>query len=191
MSMIKYLGCAALLAFSTLTYAGTDTPWEITGGYANGNLLNFNDSVGVREYRVSAGYFPSAWHAYGINFGTELSYAHLHNQDLMYQGSPLVYNNLTVVTLTPVVRWYILSQGMFQPFLEGGAGPGWLSDTQFKDRHLGIHFTFQDFFGIGTLINTPYPIVAGIRILHYSNAGISQHNAGVTIPVMFYTGLRF
>ena len=191
--MLKSIVLIFLLSVVACAYAvPKDHPWEITAGYGNGDVFDFNDSTGVREYRAALGYFPTEWQWHGLNIGGEFSYAHLHNSDIMYQGAPLVYNNLTVVALTPVVRWYMMDAShMVQPYLEGGAGPGYLSDTQFKDRNLGIHFTFQDFFGFGAMINTPYPMLVGMRILHYSNAGLDGHNAGVTMPIYFYLGMRF
>jgi lipid A 3-O-deacylase len=66
-----------------------------------------------------------------------------------------------------------------------------LNHTRLDDRNLGIHFAFQDRFGIGAFLGASDNISLGVHAVHYSNAHLSIHNSGITIPLVLDIGYRF
>ena len=94
--------------------------------------------------------------------------------------------SVTVLSGTLLVRWYPSFEWSkrIKPFLELGTGPGYMSNKDFEGRDLGMKFTFQDIGGIGIKMQD-LNLLFGIYALHYSNAGLSKGNRGVTIPINF------
>ena len=173
----------ALASASANTSAST--PWEATAAYGTGNVIHTDESRGISEFRGGLGYFPTAWTYHSLSFGAEGSGAYLHTT-AAHTGKAM-----WAIAVTPVVRWSFYNTPTFSVYLEAGSGPGLLSKTVFNGRNLGIHYTFEDFGGVGVITHTQIPMVAGVRIMHYSNASIGTHNSGTTVPVVFYLGFRF
>jgi len=161
------------------------SPWEVTLGYGNGNLVGFDHSNGVLEWQGALGYFPDNWTYGDFQLGGQFSTARLEGNAVT---GP---NNLTIGAISPVIRWSFLTTPTVQPFLEAGVGVGAFSGTQFDGRSFGSVFTFRDFFGVGLRTNTRYPMVFGVDILHYSNASLAAPNPGITMPVLGYMGVCF
>jgi hypothetical protein len=105
-------------------------------------------------------------------------------------GAP-VFRALNIYSVAPVLRYYFVKKKYFSPFVELSVGPGYLTRTQFGNRNLGMHFTFQDELGIGVVAGREAGPYATISILHYSNAHLSAHNSGITVPVMLTLGYQF
>jgi hypothetical protein len=105
-------------------------------------------------------------------------------------GAP-TFRALNIYAVAPVLRYYFFKKRYFSPYLEVSVGPGYLTRTQFGNRNLGMHFTFQDELGIGVVAGKEAGFYATVSILHYSNAHLSAHNSGITVPVMLTLGYQF
>jgi lipid A 3-O-deacylase len=98
---------------------------------------------------------------------------------------------LNIYSVAPVVRYSFNRRGSIKPFLELSVGLSYLNHTHFEDRKLGIHFAFQDRLGVGALLGKAERFSLGVHAVHYSNAHLSGHNSGVSIPLVLDIGYRF
>lgn len=79
--------------------------------------------------------------------------------------------------LAPVVAYYFGSESRsVRPYIGGGIGVTWLSDTRIGERRLSTHIQFEDRIGIGLASGR---IDAYLAFIHYSNGSIMQPNDGV------------
>lgn len=159
--------------------------YEINVAYGDGNILTIDHSQGIEEYRLAIIYSPY-WYYKSLSLGADFSIA-----NIVSTHSNVQHDTIHVIALAPILRWFFYKTNKFNPYIEAGIGPAYLSKSVFSNRHLGSQFTFQDFFGIGSIILSKFPITFGVRILHYSNASLSDENRGITVPIVFYIGLRF
>ena len=191
MSILKSLLFLCLLSIVGIAQADlVSTPWEITGSYGDGNMINVSHSAGTQFYRGAIGYFPSLLTWGNFSIGGEISGAYLQSSGLSSYSVCSTCNYLGIVSAAPVVRWYF-GDRFIRPYMEAGSGPSYLTHRQYVDQRLGIRYAFEDFVGGGIMFQTIFPVVIGARFYHYSNASMSTHNDGVTVPVVFYGGVRF
>ncbi len=81
----------------------------------------------------------------------------------------------------------------YQPEIIGSVSPSYISGTQLGNKRLGIRFIFKDQLNIGLRELDSQRLINhfGISFIHYSNAGISKDNRGVTLPFSLYIGHYF
>jgi hypothetical protein len=101
------------------------------------------------------------------------------------------YTGLNIYSAAPVIRYTFRRRGPIHPYLELSIGLSYLNHTRLDDRNLGIHFAFQDRMGIGAFMGNAEKVSIGLHAVHYSNAHLSDHNSGITIPLMLDVGYRF
>lgn len=123
------------------------------------------------------------WKQFNIYF--DGGFSHFWVTDTPY------YTTLNIYSVAPVVRYSFEKHGPVLPYLELSIGLAYLNHTHLEDRKLGIHFSFQDRAGIGVLLGAKEQFSVGLHAVHYSNAHLSSHNSGVTVPVMLDVGYRF
>ncbi|MGB6103341.1 MAG: acyloxyacyl hydrolase [Pusillimonas sp.] len=70
-------------------------------------------------------------------------------------------------------------------YLEAGVGATVFSHTNFADRNLGSAFQFGDHIGIGAHLSDSSRL--GLRLSHFSNAGIKKPNRGLNVLQLTYT----
>lgn len=87
------------------------------------------------------------------------------------------------ISAAPVFE-YVLGNGFYKPFIEAGIGASFFSGTSVGDQKLGSSFNFEDRLGAGVKIGDTQRV--GIRVIHYSNAGLAQPNDGVESYSIFY-----
>ncbi len=79
--------------------------------------------------------------------------------------------------LAPVAAYYFGSESRsVRPYIGGGIGLTWLSETRIGERRLSTHLQFEDRIGIGLASDR---IDAYLAFVHYSNGSIMQPNDGV------------
>lgn len=100
-------------------------------------------------------------------------------------------SSINIYSMAPVVRYNFRREGLVQPFLEFSIGLSYLNQTRIDSRNLGIHFAFQDRLGIGALLGKAENFSFGVHAVHYSNAHLSSHNSGITVPLVLDLGYRF
>lgn len=93
--------------------------------------------------------------------------------------------NTHSLSASPVLTWEFGARGAeIQPFIEAGIGLAAFSRNKIEDRKLGSSVNFEDRFGFGVRLYQRHTI--GAQALHYSNAGISSHNAGIESYNLYY-----
>lgn len=150
--------------------------------YATGRVIDIDNTGEIDGFRLTSGYYPENfwWRNFQLFFQGNFAFFHS-------TFSPLAdgfKDNLWIVSVVPIFRYHFFPEKKVDVFFDVSAGPGYLSTTRFENRNLGIHYTFQDMLGIGVLFGDQHRYSAGLRVVHYSNASISEQNRGFTIPVI-------
>jgi hypothetical protein len=84
------------------------------------------------------------------------------------------------VGLTPVLRIQQTDKSSVSPFLEGGIGIHYLSETSVSDdRRFGCNLSFGDHVGAGITFGPRNAFELMYRYQHLSNAGICSPNQGI------------
>lgn len=129
-------------------------------------------------------YDPDCFHWRKFNVYFDGGYTH-------YWDNSLHNHVINIYSLAPVIRYVFKRRGYVLPFLELSIGIGYMDQTRFEHRNLGIHYTFQDRMGIGVLVGNKDQYLLGLHAVHYSNAHISSHNSGISVPIEIDLGYRF
>jgi hypothetical protein len=180
-SLFSLLLALACIIFNQNAWAISENQYGIGLGYAGGpsGIDNASQAHGVQL--TLDDYVPAKqWHHFQLFFQGSAAYYHSTYEPLKSDHG----DNLWVFAIAPVIRYHFLPQATVDPFIDISSGPGYLSTIYYENRNLGLHFTFQDMVGIGTTFGTERNFAAEIRIIHYSNAGISDHNRGLTVPLI-------
>lgn len=101
------------------------------------------------------------------------------------------YTNLTIYSLSPVVRYTFKKRGPIFPYIEFSIGPAYLNHLHLEDRNFGMHFSFQDRMGIGFYTGNKQQFSLGIHAVHYSNAHLAKYNSGVSALMEVDFGYKF
>lgn len=83
--------------------------------------------------------------------------------------------NMWQVGVTPMLQWWIGDRW----YLEGGIGATAMQHTRFGNRDISTAFQFGDHIGIGTALDDNWRL--GLRLSHFSNAGIKEPNPGLNV----------
>lgn len=100
------------------------------------------------------------------------------------------YTTTNIYSAAPVLRYTFNQFGPVCPYFEASVGLSYLNHTHLDHRNLGIHFAFQDRLGIGALFGKTKQLSLGLHAAHYSNAHLSGHNSGFTLPLVLDMGIR-
>ena len=138
----------------------------------------------VNGYQVLLDYDPvyPEWHRLKVYFDGGFSHLTTNTAN---------YTTINIYSLSPVVRYTFLCHGIMRPYFELSIGLSYLNHTRFDHKNLGIHMSFQDRAGIGAFLGISERFSLGIHALHYSNASLSSHNSGISIPLVLDIGYRF
>lgn len=139
----------------------------------------------LRAYQLMLNYDPDRfkWRQFNVYF--DGGFSHLWDTEAIH------HTTLNIYSIAPVVRYKFKKRGPIQPYLELSIGVAYLNHTRLENRNLGMHFSFQDRAGIGAFFGTAERLSLGIHAVHYSNARLSDHNSGITIPLVLDVGYRF
>lgn len=138
----------------------------------------------LHGYQFMLNYDPQAflWRQFNVYFDGGVSHFHVntaHN------------STINIYSMAPVIRYTFKKHWELHPYLELSVGLAYLNQTRIENRNLGIHFAFQDRMGVGTLVGSSEKLSFGIHAVHYSNAHLSDHNQGISIPLVLDVGYRF
>lgn len=153
--------------------------------------INFSYALSSKEpsnlngYQLMLNYDPQrfTWKELNLYFDGGFSYFRVPNS---YHHS-----SINIYSIAPIVRFSFKKYGSISPFLELSVGLSYLNRTRIEKRNLGIHFAFQDRMGMGALFGNSQNLSIGIHAVHYSNAHLSSHNSGISIPLVLDVGYRF
>jgi lipid A 3-O-deacylase len=148
-------------------------------------VLAAHEPYHLKGYQFMLNYDPQRfkWRQFNIYFDGGFSH--------FWQNTTPYYSTINIYSLAPVIRYTFKRRGPVLPYLELSIGLSYLNHTQIENRNLGIHFAFQDRMGIGALLGGSEKVSIGIHAVHYSNAHLSAHNSGITLPVVLDVGYRF
>lgn len=91
----------------------------------------------------------------------------------------------TTLSFAPVFVYEFATRSSVTPFIEAGVGVSLFSGTRAGERNLGSSFNFEDRLGAGVKFANNDRV--GLRVIHYSNAGLKEPNAGIESYALFYT----
>lgn len=143
------------------------------------------DPPKLEGYRISLNYQPPSfvWGHCTVYF--DGSFGHWGLKDVSDN------HQLYIVALAPFFRYYFAETKYISPYAEISLGLSYLSRTHLDDYNFGIHFAFQDQAAIGASFGEGQHLFMSIGALHYSNASLSTHNRGMSIPLYLNVGYRF
>lgn len=139
----------------------------------------------LHGYQLMLNYDPQCfkWRQFNIYFDGGFSH--------FWENYTPYYTTVNIYSAAPVIRYTFKKHGPFLPYLELSIGVAYLNHTHIDDRNLGMHFSFQDRMGVGAFLGTSERVSIGVHAVHYSNAHLSEHNSGITVPVVLDVGYRF
>jgi lipid A 3-O-deacylase len=88
------------------------------------------------------------------------------------------------LSFSPVLVYEFSGQNV-KPYIEAGIGGAVFSNKDVDDKRLGSTFLFEDRLGFGLRFAGGHEV--GLRVTHYSNAGIREPNQGVESYALHYT----
>lgn len=151
-------------------------------------VLVSDNPPNTHTYRYVVWYHPQKW-TWGPNGRVNLFIAGSFGHWWCSNQPP--YRALNIYAVVPVVRFYFAKMRYFSPYIEASVGPAYLTRTQFGNRNLGMHYSFEDELGIGAVAGKESGFYASLSVVHLSNGALSAHNSGITVPVMLNVGYQF
>ena len=133
-------------------------------------------SIYPHGYQLMLFYDPQyfQWRTFNIYF--DAGFSQFWSDEKPY------YRRLNIYSAAPIIHFSFKRRGPVLPFLELSIGVAYLDHTRIDHRNLGIHFAFQDRFGIGVAFGKNDRFNLSIQIVHYSNGGLCVNNSGITAP---------
>lgn len=184
MERLKYL---ALLILFISSGASLATPYY----GARFSYSALTDIPFPHGYQFMLSYDPQRfqWREFNVYF--DGGYTHFWTGN-----NTLHFTTLDIFSIAPVVHYTFKRRGPLLPYLELSIGAAYLNHlrldyTPRNQRNLGMHFAFQDRFGLGFSFGGKDQFAMGVHAVHYSNAGLSENNSGVTAPLMVDLSYRF
>lgn len=143
------------------------------------------DPPNINGYRAAINYQPkcSVWKNFSIYY--DVGFGH------WWVNGGYPNSSVSIVSIAPYFRFYLLRKPYFAPFLEASVGAAYLNKTRFKNYNLGIHYSFQDEVSIGSSFGATQQFYVAFTALHYSNCSMASSNAGITVPLVLNMGYRF
>lgn len=148
-------------------------------------VQNAHEPTNLHGYQFMLDYDPQRfkWRQFNIYFDGGFSH--------FWQNNTPYYSTINIYSVAPVIRYTLKRRGPVLPYFELSVGLSYLNHTHIENRNLGIHFAFQDRMGIGALLGSSEKVSVGFHAAHYSNAHLSSHNSGITLPLVLDVGYRF
>lgn len=180
--MMRYFKIGLAVFVLTFSSFATATPYY---GATLSYVAKTKEPSNLHGYQFMLNYDPQRfkWRKFSLYFDGGFSH-------FWTNGTPY-YSTINIYSIAPVLRYTFRKRGPVLPYLELSIGLSYLNHTRIENRNQGIHFAFQDRFGIGALLGASENISLGMHAVHYSNAHLSSHNQGITIPVVLDVGYRF
>lgn len=177
MSLLKKILLVFLLSYSASTLAASL-------GASFSYALSSREPENLHGYQLMLEYDPDLlkWQCFDIYFDGGFSHFWVNHWPH--------YQSINIYSIAPVARYRFKKYQWFTPYLELSIGLAYLNRTRIEKRNLGIHFAFQDRIGAGVLLLHDQ-LSLGIEALHYSNAHLSEHNSGITIPLVLDISYHF
>ena len=181
MKKIKHLICALICIFP-LSGMAMQNGLALSYGTSLGSFAQPSDLNGGNiAYLLQ----PDAWKWGDFSLSMNFSYGYWKTTE-----NP-AHQTISIYSIAPVLRWSFFNNRIATPFLQASVGGAAMSSTEIGNRNLGSSILFQDQGGIGLAFGPKQTIFATVQAMHYSNAGLSSNNGGMTIPLLFTMGGLF
>lgn len=96
--------------------------------------------------------------------------------------------DMQVVSFAPVLVYeFNNSSSRIHPYIDGGIGVAYLSETRIADIDLGMHFQFESRFSFGVRLGVQQQHDLSISARHVSNASLDDENDGMNTVTGAYT----
>jgi lipid A 3-O-deacylase len=93
--------------------------------------------------------------------------------------------SLRAAAAAGVVRFERTKETMIGwPYVELGIGASWLTRKEIGGRDLGMHYQFEDRFGLGVRFGENREYDIGYKAIHFSNAYMGPSNHGINLHVL-------
>lgn len=177
--------CSRLIRLSSIAFLLVSKPLFASYGVSLAYGLHGSEPIGVKGIQAMLSYDPGIyrWRHFNVYFDGGASYFRVNRAT--------ENKSLYTLAIAPVVRYQFNRHYFLHPFLEISIGAAYLSKIYLQNRPLGMHFSFQDRVGIGTLLGQDERISVSLKALHYSNAHFSKCNSGFTLPIVLEMTYRF
>ncbi|VVC76214.1 Lipid A deacylase PagL [Aquicella siphonis] len=139
----------------------------------------------LHGYQFMFNYDPDCYKWRQFNLYFDAGFSHFWITNTSY------YTTLNIYSAAPVIRYTFKKRGLVHPYLDLSIGLAYFNHTHLDNRNLGIHFAFQDRIGLGVFLGQAKQFSVGIHAVHYSNAHLSDHNSGISIPLALDISYRF
>ncbi|WP_245152438.1 acyloxyacyl hydrolase [Allopusillimonas soli] len=157
------------------------TAGSAMGAEPDSGVLSVRAGAGSHYQRLELAWeTPPVW-SYTFSGGSrldlvgELGVAYWHADG---SRSPAAVWQLNAI---PFLRWTFNDRY----YLEAGAGATVFSHASFAGKEMSTAFQFGDHIGVGAYITDNSRI--GVRLSHFSNAGIKHPNPGLNVLQLLYT----
>ena len=164
---LKILGCCLVFMYSQLAFA----TGGMSIGYADGTKSVKAWRVGFQRSWANDGITPNKRRLTGY---WELAFTAMHN--------PITYTFPTVNNNDAISGSFVLRipfKICVQLFVDLGIGLTYLTNEEISTRNLGARWLFEDRIGIGMLLGQRKQYEIGYRLVHFSNAYLTQTNQGI------------
>jgi len=150
-------------------------------------ILSANDKKTINDLSFAYGDSADDINIYRVSLKKDLNkyfFKKRYKYLPTYYESSLSYWNmkrnshLYNLSFTPMFRYTFAKQYDYNPFIEAGIGLSYLSKNRLGTENFGTLFQFEDVIGIGLKIQD---FTVSYRFIHYSNAGITEHNSGANV----------
>jgi len=161
-----YLALFCLLSLSSSAALAADVTVAVGRTNKSSNLFRISTQtdLGLRWLESSSGHLGAYWDA-------TYSYWQGHKSAGRHSLS------------TSPVLVYQFNGERFKPYVEGGVGVALFSSSHVEGRRLGSAFQFEDRLGAGVRFGVQE---IGVRVWHYSNAGLQSPNDGINAYSLHY-----
>jgi hypothetical protein len=182
-SSLAALLAACLMAAAPLSTAAERQPVMVSAYYGSGSVIFF--------YGAEVVWTPGCECEWLTRYNLEPRYA-LNVAYWKGHDQPPEHRSLWDVGGHAMLRSAFLKDNAISPFVEGGIGVQFLSETRINaNRYLGTHYQFGTRLGGGIAFGSPrrYELLAFVE--HVSNASLGSHaNDGVSyVALEFRVGL--
>lgn len=138
--------------------------------------VGYGDSTRMVRAGLQSNWNKQWWKSNGTHLGGYWDFSLAHWHGTRHRDIPGRSQNLAVLGITPVFRFQRDSLKGF--YIEAGIGANLFSERYDNDgKRLSTTFQFGDHIGLGYVFANNLDL--GLKIQHFSNAGIKKPNPGV------------
>jgi hypothetical protein len=189
MKKISIVFLALISSFLTVANAASSTDSSSTPNDGVSLIRGFNGTedmngfaIGLKSYWGNIFTFKNDWYITGV-WDANLAYWHSERVKNTH------FNNITMLTLTPTVRYQrkIPYENTIAPHLDLGYGIGLMNQQQFSNNKLGAYATFDLAVGFGIQFGSQAQYDLSYHYVTYNNASQFRNDDGLFINEVEFT----